>query len=85
MTTEDRVRRFIHDDLNSPVPAEQLTADFPLIDNAVIDSLGIFEMVQFIEREFGVEVADEDLVTDNFATIGDIARLVGSKAETPGS
>ncbi|HVM01463.1 MAG TPA: acyl carrier protein [Acidimicrobiales bacterium] len=78
MTNEDRVRNFIRTDLGAGASVE-LSDDYPLIENAVIDSLGIFEMVRFIESEFDVEVDDEDLLLDNFATIADIARLVDAK------
>ena len=33
----------------------------------------------FIEQTYGVEVADDDLVPENFETIAAIARLVDSK------
>lgn len=78
MTVQDRLRNFIRDELGGTTSVP-LANDFPLIENGIIDSLGIYEVVQFIEREFGVEVADEDLVLDNFGTLDNIARLVGSK------
>lgn len=79
ITIEDRLRAFIQNDLITTGSPGALSDDFPLIDNAVIDSLGIFEVVQFIERELDVAVDDEDLVLENFGTIGSIARLVRSK------
>lgn len=79
MTTEQRIRTFIQDDLNKGRDKGELTDDYPLIENGVIDSLGIFEMVQFLEREMGVAVEDEDLLLENFGTISDIARLVEAK------
>lgn len=79
MTTEQRIRTFIQDDLNKGQDKGELTDDYPLIENGVIDSLGIFEMVQFLERELGVSVEDEDLLLENFGTISDIARLVEAK------
>lgn len=78
MTVQDRLRAFLSDELGATASGP-LTNDFPLIENGLIDSLGILEVVQFIEREFGVEVADEDLVLDNFGTLDSIARLVSSK------
>lgn len=80
MKTEDRLRRFLSEQLR--VDVTPVTDDFPLIENAVIDSLGIFEIVQFIEEEFGVTVEDEDLVIDNFGTIADIAQLIGARQPT---
>ena len=78
-TTEDRVRQFILDELDWDGPAHELTDDYPLIDRDVIDSLGIFQIISFLESDWEIEVADEDLVPDHFASIGAIARLVAAK------
>lgn len=77
---EDDIRRFIVEELNGP--PQQLTSDFPLIERSVIDSLGIFQLVGFIESEYGIQIDDEELVPEHFGTIGDIARLVSSKRDT---
>ena len=45
---------------------ELLTPDYPLIENHVLDSLGLFTMLSFVEEQFGVEVGDEELVLENF-------------------
>ncbi len=73
---EERVRRFIVEELDWNGDPQELTGDYPLIDRHVLDSLGIFHLVSFVESEFSVQVADEDLVPENFGTIGDIARFV---------
>lgn len=78
MTTEDKLRMFLVDELQCG-RGDELTTDFPLLDEQVIDSMGIFQVVTFVEGAFGVQVRDEELVAENFATIGDIARLVESK------
>ena len=75
---QDRVRRFIKDELNWDGGGE-LTDDFPLIERQVLDSLGIFQLVSFLEEEFGIEVLDEELIPENFGTIEGIARLVSAK------
>jgi acyl carrier protein len=77
MATEDTIRRFILDDLSyAGDPADLDNVDFPLLDNKVIDSLGLFHMVTFLESEFGIEVDDEELVPDNFGTVRLIAQLI---------
>jgi acyl carrier protein len=76
---QDRLRSFIVEDLQSEVPREKLTDDFALIDQQVIDSMGIYEIVSFIEDEYHIEVLDEELLPDNFETIAAIARLVEAK------
>jgi acyl carrier protein len=80
VSTEERVRDLIADNLRWGGTKSQLTADFPLIDNHVVDSLGMITLVSVLEDEFGIDVEDEDLVPDNFATIGQIAAFVDSKS-----
>jgi acyl carrier protein len=81
MTTQERVRQFIVQEVAPEGGKDQLTDDLPLIENNLIDSLGIFHIVSFLEREFDVEVLDEELIPEHFGTIGSIARLVESKRE----
>lgn len=79
MTTQDQLREFIIQEVAPDGVEDHLTDDLPLIENGVVDSLGIFHIVSFLEREFGVEILDEELVPEHFGTIGSIARLVESK------
>lgn len=79
-TITERLRGFIVAELGWTGAAGELTDDYPLIDNDVLDSLGIFQVVTFLEEDLGVTVADEDLVPANFATIGAITRLASRRA-----
>lgn len=76
MDIEDRLRSFIVEELGYSGDPSALDDDYPLIDNQVIDSLGIFQILSWLESELGVEIPDEDLVPDNFGSIGAITRLV---------
>lgn len=78
MTTEDRLRTFITDELRWD-GREMLSDDYPLIQRGVIDSLGILSLVTYIEDSFGVLIEDEDLVPEHFGTISSMARLVAQK------
>lgn len=51
--------------------------DVDLFDGGYVDSVGLAEMLGFVEEEFGVEVPDDDLVSDEFTTIDGIASVVG--------
>ena len=79
MSIQDRVRSFIIDELRFRGSAKDLKNDLPLLEKEILDSMGIFQVVAFLESEFGIEIDDEDLVPDNFGTIDGIARLVESK------
>lgn len=79
MSTADRVKKYIIDELGYRGPHEDLDENYPILENEVLDSMGIMQVVSFLESEFDVEIDDEDLVPDNFGTIGSIANLVDSK------
>jgi acyl carrier protein len=53
--------------------------DYPLLAKQVIDSLGMLKLVSLIEEEFDIEIDDDDIVPDNWKTIGHIAQLVETK------
>jgi acyl carrier protein len=50
-----------------------------LLESGIIDSLGILDLVSFIESEFDVAVSDDDLTPDNFQTIDRMAEFVRMK------
>jgi acyl carrier protein len=50
-----------------------------LLDGGIIDSMGVLEVVQYLEDEFGIEVTDEEMVDDHFDSIETIARYIESK------
>jgi acyl carrier protein len=51
----------------------------PLLTNGLIDSLGILEVVTFVENEFGILVSDEDLLPENFGSIHSLTNFVQQK------
>jgi acyl carrier protein len=56
--------------------AVSLGPEEDLLTAGVIDSLGILRMVAFIEEQFGLRVPDEDVVFENFQSIGAMAAYV---------
>ena len=56
----------------------------PLLESGVIDSMGVLDLVAFIEREFNVTVDDEELIPENFQNIARIAAYVEKKQKQNG-
>ncbi len=52
-----------------------------LTENGIIDSLAIFRLVSFLEDTFGVRIADDEIVNENFASVDTVDRLVTTKLE----
>ncbi|MBN2038775.1 MAG: acyl carrier protein [Spirochaetes bacterium] len=51
------------------VEKDEINMDESLIDQGVIDSLGLIEITTFIEKQFGVTVVEEDMTRENFGSM----------------
>ena len=67
-------RQFLFDE------SAQLGDDDPLFPD-VIDSLGVMEVVDFVEEKYGVGIEEDDLLADNFRSLTAIASLVDRKRD----
>lgn len=79
MTRDDvltRVRGFISDNFLYMRPDFELTDDASLMGTGIVDSMGVMEVIQYLEDEFGVLVADEDITEANIGTPNAIASYV---------
>lgn len=77
--TKARVRKLIDENFEIAPEFGDLPDDLPLVENYVLDSLDMLSLVPLVEKEFGVTVADEDVVLDNFGTIERIAAYVDAR------
>ncbi len=60
--------------------ANPLTDDaMSLLDEGIIDSVGVMELVAFLEQDFGVSVADEELIPENLDSIDNLSSFVARK------
>jgi acyl carrier protein len=76
-----QIRKFILDKF--PLARKQGIQDSdPLLESGVLDSLGVLDLVNFVEQEYSVHVADDELTPENFQTIDRIAAFVESKSGT---
>lgn len=53
--------------------------DVDLLEEEIVDSLGIFTLVSFIEDKFGVSIDPADINLDNFQNLDTITELVESR------
>lgn len=53
--------------------------DTHLFDAGYLDSLGAVELVLFVEKEFGIEISQKDIVMYPMNTVREIAAVVEQK------
>jgi acyl carrier protein len=79
MTTNIRIRDLVIRHTQWTGSPDELTDELSLIEGQVIDSLDLLTLITALEEEFDVEIPDEDLLPDNFSSIGQIAAYVRSR------
>jgi len=75
----DRVRLFLEENFLYMRPNFVLGDDDRLLERGVVDSMGVAEMVTFLEDEFGVATSDDDITEANLGSLNAIARYVSRK------
>ncbi|WP_292897290.1 MULTISPECIES: acyl carrier protein [unclassified Nitratireductor] len=73
------IRAFVVDNFLFGDESEAPADDASLIESDIVDSTGILEMVSFLEEHFLVEVADPEIVPENFDTIARLTAFVAGK------
>jgi acyl carrier protein len=68
------LQRFIVDELLE----ERYDGRDPLATDAV-DSLGLEQLVDYIDEAFGVRLGDEEMTRENFASVATLAAFVEAK------
>lgn len=76
---KERVRAFIVENFLFGDASQAPADDESLIENDVIDSTGVLELVAFIEESFGLTMADGDIVPANLDTLERIAAFVSAR------
>jgi acyl carrier protein len=76
MFIEALIRDYILENFLYTDDGKKLGNDDSFLENGVIDSTGVVELVMFVEETFGFEVADEDIVPEHFDSVERLARYV---------
>ena len=53
--------------------------DTSFLDEGIIDSTGILEMVSYLEAEFSISVDDEELIPENLDSINNVVAYLTKK------
>jgi acyl carrier protein len=77
----NEVKKFILENFlfrdNSRMPA----GDGSLIENGVLDSTGILELIDFLEERYSISIEDQDTTPSNLDSIDNIVRFTMMKTQ----
>jgi acyl carrier protein len=79
MSTEAKIRSYILENFLFTDASDAFADHDSFLDRGIIDSTGVLELIFFVEEQFGIKVADKEMIPENFDSIVNIARFVQHK------
>ena len=76
MSTEDRVKKIVSDQLGKSL--DEIQNDTSFVDDLGADSLDTVELVIALEEEFDIEIADED--AEKISTVNEAVEYINSNS-----
>ena len=75
---QSTIRKFILEKFPA-ARGREMTDEDSLLEQGTVDSLGVLEIVGFLETQFGFTLSDDEMVADHFDSIASMARFVRQK------
>lgn len=57
-------------------PEKKVDENQPLIGSGVLDSTGVLELISFLEKSYKIRFNDDELVAENFDSVGKISSFI---------
>ncbi len=78
---KDTLRQFINDNFLFGMQGPTFSDDDSLLENRIIDSTGVLELIAFLDATFGVKVQDDELLPENLDSINRLVRFIEKKSK----
>ena len=75
---KDTVQQFVVDNFLFG-DASSLQEDTSFLNEGIIDSTGILELIMFLEETFGIKIEDHELVPENLDSLNSISQFLDNK------
>lgn len=81
MEIEAQVRKYVAQNLLFSDNGFEYDDDDSFLQEGIVDSVGVLELVLFVEEAFGVNVDDQEITPDNFDSVNKLASYIRSKVD----
>jgi acyl carrier protein len=79
MSIETQIRNYILENFLYTSDQGKLKNTDSFLEDGIVDSTGILELLMFVEETFGIKVEDEEVLPDNFDSVERLERYVETK------
>ena len=70
------VKQFIVDNFMFGNESEEIANNDSFMENGIIDSTGILELIDFTEETYGISIDDNELIPENLDSLDNISRFI---------
>jgi acyl carrier protein len=81
MELREDLTRYIQSKLLTEAAEVSLQADTDVLRQGIIDSMGVFQVVSFLEETYGIRIEDDEITVDNFQSIDAMVQFVSRKLQ----
>ena len=78
---ENKIIHYIVSELHDGQSDIEIAPDEDLLASGLVESMGMMRLIQFIEEEFELKVAPQDMTIENFMTVEAMANFIKAKKE----
>jgi acyl carrier protein len=78
--SKDSIRSFILNNFLFDHNDGSLSDDTSFLEQGIIDSTGVLELVEWLENSFSIKIDDEELIPENLDSINRLAQFVAKKS-----
>lgn len=79
--TSSAIREYIHENFLYMRPDVVVADDDSLLGQGIVDSMGVIELVTFLQDQFGIVLMDDDITEDNLGSIAAMTAFVTARRD----
>jgi acyl carrier protein len=79
-STNTRIRSFVLQKFPAARKRRAFNDEVQLLESGIVDSLGVLDIVGFLEQTFSIRIDDDDLTPENFGNVKCIGSFVEKKS-----
>jgi acyl carrier protein len=76
MTIEEQIKHYVSENFLFSDGEYELPDEASFLDEGIVDSTGVLELILFVEETYGITVANEDVLPENFDSVTRLAAFI---------
>lgn len=78
MDIKRKIEAFIIEEIcpEQGIELSEIDDDYPLIENMVLESLGILKILSYLDEELEIDISEIEITLENFETLNAIEKAV---------